>query len=147
MSGIDWNPKVHSKKKLGHALTIPVAPMRPVAAQVSPRGIHLQMDAEGSYLTTSSDVVPPGRIKAVQKALQQLKAEDKMEPSYSGTGTKYYPLTVHDVDGRADLVELHVGDAVFCRVVIDPDATIVSSDEPMEAQTDDEAEDDEAEKD
>lgn len=133
MSGV-WNPQLHSKKKLGHALTMPVVPTKPVRGQVNPRALHLALTEDGAYVTMSSDVVPPTRSKEVREALAKLKETKQVETSYSGSDSAYYPLTVHDVEGRPDIVELQLGDTgvVFCRAVIDPTMELISTDEPID---------------
>jgi hypothetical protein len=126
-----WDPKMHSKRKLGHGFVLPVSPVVPMGAQISGRGnLHLQVTPEGDYLTVSAQgSIPVSRMAIVMEALKHTETE----PSYSGTNSTYYKLTVVPVDDSWCELRAHGGVKIM-RVLIDPSMEISSSDEPAEAQ-------------
>lgn len=129
-----YDPEVHSKGRLGMIGSVPLAPMMPEAAQLEPRTgrIHLRF-MEGVYVTAMCPSVAPGKLKGVILAAKGAGTE----PSYSGSGSPYVPLTVTpDPDGRGATltIGIGVGGVIVGRVIVDTAAEIVSLDEPIGEQ-------------
>jgi hypothetical protein len=116
------NLKDISKHKLGHMLSVPCVPFMPVSAQVSKWGqIHVRlMDGQPEYLTGHVRAsVPPKDAPAVIAAITACPKE----PSWSGSGSEYYTLTVKPADNALSC-ELYAGTVRVCTIVINPNAII-----------------------
>lgn len=128
-----YDPKVHSKNKLGMGTMIPMAPMVPTAAQMNGIGvIHLRLMGESYLTTTIRNCVAPVRIKEVLSAVKS----QPDEISYSGSDSLYKVLDIVPPVEGSNLVELRAGKVLVCKVLIDPAMDIVSSDESVAEQID-----------
>lgn len=129
MKDPDYDKTKHSLNKLGYAGMVPVLPMMPCGAQVTPGLMgpraHYLMDPTGVYVNGGLPGIPPSKAHAVMAAL---KACPK-EPSYSGTGTGYFKLTIGTDPDHADRFLLLAGTTVIGYGLIDPGQEIVSGDE------------------
>lgn len=128
-------PKTHTSPKLGICGHVPAVPLMPVAAQLANAShgtLHLKFDGGDAYVSTQLPSIPPSRIKAVVAAIKACPTE----PTWSGTGSTYYRLTVtpDPEHGRAQLV---AGSVSIGYVMVVAEAEIVSGDEPMTDQLND----------
>lgn len=129
----NWNPKEHSKSKLGLIGNVPVSPFAAVSAQLHPGNGNLHLRIMGdSYITGHlRGAIPPARLKATLAAISTCPEET----SYSGSNSVYRKLEVVG-DGTSGLQTLKAGEVEVCKLVIDPAWTIISSDESIADQVD-----------
>jgi hypothetical protein len=119
-----------SQDRLGIAGMVPSVPVMPTAAQVSVMSgmMHLKLGSD-AYVRASLPAIPPASYKAVVAAIRSCPTN----PSWSGTGTPYFVLTV-EPDPTGTSCVLKAGDTVVGRVAVFADAEIVSVDVPLSQQ-------------
>jgi len=126
-----------STNKLGHAAEMIAVPMEPSAAQIKSGYLHLRLAGGDGYVAGVAKV-SPSRLKTVMASYKAAVDGGNVEPSYSGTGSKYVPLAVTKVDGTIPgLFALMLGTEEVARVLVDPAAEIISTDEPLKDQIED----------
>jgi hypothetical protein len=132
MAKNEYDPTVHSKNKLGAVGGVPYLPMMPTGAQVlNPWQVHYKLMGD-SYVKGQLPSVPPASLKTVVAAIKALPNDD---PSYSHSGTAYKRLSIEPhADGRT--FTLKAGETAIGIGLVDPNAPIVSTDEPMQDQID-----------
>lgn len=119
-----------SKERLGGVGMIPIVPMMPVAAQVSAQTgmLHIKLLGD-SYVRAGLPTFHPGAYKATVEAIKACPTA----PSWSGSGTPYYVLTVEpQPDGQSAI--LKAGAVVIGRIAVYPEAEIISVDVPIDQQ-------------
>lgn len=129
MATSNYDPKLHSKNKMGLVGSVPVVPMVPIAAQVGPGGaLHLKLLGDSYVTGYLRGAIPPARVMIVKAALESAVKEG----SYSGSSTEYARLDVEAAPGGgAAWLKAGPEGVKVCGVLVDPDWEIVSSDEPI----------------
>jgi hypothetical protein len=126
-----------SVDKMGAFGSVPVVPFMPVSAQVARAyhgTLHLRFGADKSYVSGRCPIVAPSQIPAIKAALE----ETPTEPTWSGSGTVYWKLTVkpEPEKGRAALYCGKDGSVLLGFVLVDGSAEIISTDEGLSGMID-----------
>lgn len=122
-----------SVNKLGIFGKVLAVPMAPEAAQMRQGYLHVRL-VGGAYLSGGAPIAP-SRLKEVATAYKAAAAAGTVEPTYSGSGSKYVPLSVAPVEGLTGVYALLLPEGIeVCRVLVDPSVAITSSDESLKSQ-------------
>lgn len=127
---MSYDPKTHSKARLGAIGAVPALPMMPIAAQVAKATgmVHYKLMGE-SYVRGGLPSMHPASYQTIVQAIQA----QPLEASWSGSPSPYYHLDVEpSPDGYSCL--LKAGGVTVGRVAVFADAEIVSVDQPLDDQ-------------